>query len=158
MCSKREPIAFRLRKSTQRQGTGSFLKIWSLNALLLGILKPHCRISSSQWTEFAPHVHIFLRFTCTCSDILGYGNSHGSVGYIAEDWHLQFHLQTKNLRLTRRNGWSWDFVDKRTVILQLRKSPAPYGTQNFIAMFTRTRHWSLSWGRSIQFIIVIIFL
>jgi hypothetical protein len=32
----------------------------------------------------------------------------------------------------------------------LKNFPAFYGTRRFIAVFTRTLHWSLSWARSIQ--------
>jgi hypothetical protein len=32
----------------------------------------------------------------------------------------------------------------------LKKFPAFYGTKRFIAVFTRARHWSLSWARWIQ--------
>jgi hypothetical protein len=48
-----------------------------------------------------------------------------------------------------RIPWSW-VLQKPTVAQPLRKFPAFHGTRRFIAVFTRARHWSLSWARLIQ--------
>ena len=42
-------------------------------------------------------------------------------------------------------------LDKLTVSLLVKKFPAFYGTRRFITAFTKARHQSLSWARSIQY-------
>jgi len=46
--------------------------------------------------------------------------------------------------------WGRVLVQKLTVAKLLKKFSAFYGTSRFITMFTRTRHWYLSWARWIQ--------
>jgi len=41
-------------------------------------------------------------------------------------------------------------LEKLTSSQLVKKFPAFYGTRRFIITFTRTRHLSLSWARSIQ--------
>jgi hypothetical protein len=53
----------------------------------------------------------------------------------------------------KRTSWSWASLEKPLVVQLLKNSRACYGTQNFIIVFTRTLHWSLSWARSIQSIL-----
>jgi hypothetical protein len=43
-------------------------------------------------------------------------------------------------------------VEEPSTAWLLKISPAFYGTRKFITVFTRARHWSISWARSIQFI------
>ena len=46
--------------------------------------------------------------------------------------------------------WSRVLPEKLKRPKLLKKSPAFYGTRRFITVFTRARHMSLSWARSIQ--------
>jgi hypothetical protein len=46
--------------------------------------------------------------------------------------------------------WSWIILEKLIVTQPVKKFPAFYGTRRFITVFTRSRHWSLSWARWIQ--------
>ena len=46
--------------------------------------------------------------------------------------------------------WSRVLLEKQTGSQLVKKFPAFYGTQKFITAFTRPRHLSLSWARSIQ--------
>jgi len=41
-------------------------------------------------------------------------------------------------------------LEKLTVSQLVKKSAAFYGTRMFITVFSRSRHWSLSWARWIQ--------
>jgi len=43
--------------------------------------------------------------------------------------------------------WSRAFAAKLTVTQLFKKFPSFYGTWSFIFVFTRARHWSLSWAR-----------
>ena len=47
--------------------------------------------------------------------------------------------------------WSRDLLEKLTGLQLVKKFPAFYGTRRFITAFTRARHLSLSWARSIQY-------
>jgi hypothetical protein len=47
--------------------------------------------------------------------------------------------------------WSTVFLEKLIVTEVFNKFPAFYGTPKFTTLFTRARHWSLSWTRYIQF-------
>jgi hypothetical protein len=42
--------------------------------------------------------------------------------------------------------WTW-VLEKLTVTELFKKLPAFYGTRRFITVFTRPRHWSLTWAR-----------
>jgi hypothetical protein len=44
----------------------------------------------------------------------------------------------------------WALLEKPTIALPLKKFPTFCGTRRSIAVFTRTRHWSLFWARWIQ--------
>jgi hypothetical protein len=45
----------------------------------------------------------------------------------------------------------WRVLLEKLIFVQLvKKFPSFYGTRRFITMFTRARHWSLSWVRWIQ--------
>jgi hypothetical protein len=46
--------------------------------------------------------------------------------------------------------WSRVCLEKLVVTQLVKKFPAFYGTRRFITVFTRARHWSLSWARCIQ--------
>jgi hypothetical protein len=46
--------------------------------------------------------------------------------------------------------WSRVLVEKLTVTQLVKIFPTFYGTRRFIIVFTRARHWSLSWARWIQ--------
>jgi hypothetical protein len=46
--------------------------------------------------------------------------------------------------------WGRDLLEKLIVTQLVKKFPAFYGTWRFITVFTRARHWSLSWARWIQ--------
>ena len=48
--------------------------------------------------------------------------------------------------------WSRVLPEKLTGSQLLKKFPAFYGTRRFITAFTKARHLSLSWARSIQYI------
>ena len=48
------------------------------------------------------------------------------------------------------NPWSRVLLEKLTGSQLVKKFPSFYGTWRFIATFTRARHLSLSWARSIQ--------
>jgi hypothetical protein len=50
------------------------------------------------------------------------------------------------------HSWSWAFLEKLSIVQLLKNFPAFYRTRKFITVFTRARHWSLFWARSIQFI------
>jgi hypothetical protein len=50
--------------------------------------------------------------------------------------------------------WSWALVEKLPIVQLVKNFPAFYGTRKFITVFTRTLHWSLSWARSIQSILL----
>jgi hypothetical protein len=39
---------------------------------------------------------------------------------------------------------------QKLIVTQLVKFPTSYGTLRLLAVFTRSRHWSLSWARCIQ--------
>jgi hypothetical protein len=47
--------------------------------------------------------------------------------------------------------WSRVLLEKLTNLQLAKKFPTFYGTQRFITVFTRARHLSLSWARSIPF-------
>jgi hypothetical protein len=54
-------------------------------------------------------------------------------------------VRTKDLSTVSR------VLPQKLIVTQLvKKFPAFYGTRRFITVFTRTRHWSLSWARWIQ--------
>jgi NAD(P)-dependent dehydrogenase (short-subunit alcohol dehydrogenase family) len=57
-----------------------------------------------------------------------------------------------SLRSSKRNYLLMELNNSLELpIMQLLKNfPAFYGTWNFITVFTRAHHWSLSWARSIQ--------
>jgi len=45
----------------------------------------------------------------------------------------------------------WNRVLEKLIVTKLiKKYPAFYGTRRYITVFTRARHWSLSWTRRIQ--------
>jgi hypothetical protein len=46
--------------------------------------------------------------------------------------------------------WSWSLAEKLKVPQAVRKFPSLYGTRRFVTAFTRNRHVSTSWARSIQ--------
>jgi hypothetical protein len=46
--------------------------------------------------------------------------------------------------------WSWVFREKPPVAHLLRNFPTSHGARFFIILFTRARHWSLSWVKWIQ--------
>jgi hypothetical protein len=46
--------------------------------------------------------------------------------------------------------WNGVLLEKLTVTQLVNKYPVFYGLRIFIAVFTRTRHWTLSWARWIQ--------
>jgi hypothetical protein len=52
-----------------------------------------------------------------------------------------------NIALT---PWSWVLLDKPPVAQLVECFPIFYGTRRFTIMFTKSRHWSLSWARLIQ--------
>jgi hypothetical protein len=45
---------------------------------------------------------------------------------------------------------SWGLLQKQPVVHLLKNLPKFYRTRNFITIFIRALHWSLSWARSIQ--------
>jgi hypothetical protein len=47
---------------------------------------------------------------------------------------------------------SWSLLEKLSIVQPFKKFPEFYGTQRFVAVFTRDLHWSLSWASSIQYI------
>jgi hypothetical protein len=51
---------------------------------------------------------------------------------------------------TLTHSWSWALLEKPPIVQLLKNFPAFYGTQRFIAVFTRALHWFLSWARSIS--------
>jgi hypothetical protein len=56
-------------------------------------------------------------------------------------------MKLENLKYTLVNRWGFTHSWSRTLIVQLLKNfPAFYGTQSFIAVFTRAFHWSLFWA------------
>jgi hypothetical protein len=46
--------------------------------------------------------------------------------------------------LKMKATWSWDLLEKLSIVQLLKNFPAFYGTWKFITMFTRALHWSLS--------------
>jgi hypothetical protein len=52
--------------------------------------------------------------------------------------------------ITLRRLWNRLLLEKLTVTYLVKKFPAFYGTRRFIIMFTRARHWFVSWARWIQ--------
>jgi hypothetical protein len=59
----------------------------------------------------------------------------------------------KSLTHSLTHSWSWDLLEKPPVVRPLKNFPAFYGSRRFITVFTRALLWSLSWDRSIQFIL-----
>jgi hypothetical protein len=47
-------------------------------------------------------------------------------------------------------AWSWVLLETLTVAQLAQNSYFFHGARRFITVFTRTRHWSLSWARWIQ--------
>jgi hypothetical protein len=45
---------------------------------------------------------------------------------------------------------SWVFLEKPPVFCPVESFPTCYGTRSFITVFTKARHWSLSWAKWIQ--------
>jgi hypothetical protein len=55
-------------------------------------------------------------------------------------------------------SWNWAFLKKPPIMRLLKNFQTFYGNRSFITMFTRTCHWSLSWGRWIKSVPSILFL
>jgi len=82
-------------------------------------------------------------------------------------WVTTTHFEMLSIRLfspshSRRNNlqmnyltnqlttWSRALLQKLTVIHLVKKFPVFYGNRSVITVFTRIRHWNLSWARLIQ--------
>jgi hypothetical protein len=61
------------------------------------------------------------------------------------DWHSIKYL-TKQLTI-----WGRVLLEKQIITQAVKEFPTFYGTRKFSTVFTRVRHWSLSWSRLIQF-------
>jgi hypothetical protein len=69
-----------------------------------------------------------------------------NVIYLRQNVHLTLYLRKLKLSNNMRHSRSY----KLTVTRLVKKFLACYGTRRFITVFTRTRHWSLSWVTWIQ--------
>ena len=87
------------------------------------------------------HIHTHTR-VCVCSTELCAGLLHG-VSYQSNK--ADTYLLTHSLTPLRRV-----LIEKLTGSQLVKKSPAFYGTRNFITAFTSAHHLSLSWASSIQ--------
>jgi hypothetical protein len=113
-------------------------------------------------------VYYWALCLCKCQNCLGhlvseskrfYGSSsyiplcvHGTMGGRCEFIHSTASLfMTCCLELTDwLTSWRRVLLEKLTVTHLVKKYPAFYGTQKFITVFTRARHWLQSWARCIQ--------
>jgi hypothetical protein len=68
---------------------------------------------------------------------------HGTTHYSPHTaaWHGAYSSTRETFAFI---PYSTALPEKLTVTKQVKKFPTFYGTQSFIAMFTRAHHWSLS--------------
>jgi hypothetical protein len=72
----------------------------------------------------------------------------GLSDFVIWAYHI-FCVDIGILRLTYQLT-PWSRVVEKLIVAQLVELPAIYGTRRFITLFTRARHWSVSWDKSIQ--------
>jgi hypothetical protein len=53
------------------------------------------------------------------------------------------------------SSWTWAILEEPAFLQLLKNFPEFYGTLRFITVSTRALHWSLSWTRSIQSILIL---
>jgi hypothetical protein len=68
-----------------------------------------------------------------------------------DQWTCTLTVRARQSIIT--HSWSWALFEKPPVVQLLKKFPAFYGTRRFITVFTRNLYWSLSWARSIQYML-----
>jgi hypothetical protein len=80
-------------------------------------------------------MHVYI---CTIGNWVNPGASLGAVA------------KRKNPIISTSGNWTWSHQARNQVTQLVSKFPAFCGTRRFITMFTRARHWSLSWARCIH--------
>jgi len=91
-----------------------------------------CKLSG--WTSLCCNCTVILDFSRTCSKIV-------FRTWDTKLFRVLWVCQTNSMEQIT----SWEAVTQ-----VVKKFPVVYGTSSFIIMYTRARHWSLSWARWIR--------
>jgi hypothetical protein len=79
-------------------------------------------------------------------------------GFISSNFVSISACQLISWRFNFLTPWSWVLLEKPPMARQLKNFQTFYGSGMSIIVFTISRHWSLSWSRSIHSILFILIL